>query len=51
MKSTKHPRCTRCKRARKDVRRRMDPFAHEIMGQKIYLKICKPCEDAIGGEV
>jgi len=50
-KATKHKRCTRCKRAKPDVRRRMDPYDYEILGKKVYRQICADCESAIADEV
>jgi hypothetical protein len=51
MPKKKNLRCTRCKRVKPSVRRRMDPYDHEILGKKIYRQICVSCESAIADEV
>jgi hypothetical protein len=47
----KPKRCSHCKRKKRDVRRRLDPFLEEVHGEKVYKNLCNACDEAISEDI
>ena len=46
-----YSRCVDCRKRKRDVRPRIDPYKWEIEGKKVRRNLCKSCESRLADEV
>lgn len=47
----KYKKCSQCKKHKRDVKKRLDPYLQDICNIKRWKNLCKKCEVEIAQEI